>query len=198
MAITKRPLKSSKLNKTSGRESASAAPAEDEDEDEAPAAQPGAKTKVSAKSAAQAEPNEELVSLFESYDEHVAAAEQTFIELVELIQEKQLDRATVIASMMQARGINYESAQTAYSRMKKIFNNEEVLQDLKEGKINLKVAREKTKSTQKNPKSSKPEAREAKYTSTLKSFVAAAKESGFARKEIMVGVEAELKSAGIK
>lgn len=201
MAIKKVLKKSSLLKKTAGRSESGASASEEEDEDEeeeAPTAKPGAKVKTGAKAAEEATANAELVGLFESYDETVAQAESIFVELVELIQTKQLDRATVVASMMKARGVNYETAQSQYSRMKKIFNNEEVLQELKDGKITLKVARERTKDTQKNPKSSKPEAKEQKYTNTLKSFVAAAKESGLARREIMLGVEAELKSAGIK
>lgn len=171
-------------------------PEEDEEENNTPVAKPGTKVKV--KPNAQAEANEELVALFESYDEGVRQAEARFLELIEFIQEKQMDKATVIASMMRARGIDFSTAQTQYSRMKKIFNNEEVLEELKQGKISLKVAREKTKTPQKNPKSAKPEAKEQRFTTTMKAFVAAAKESGFARKEIMVSVEAELKSAGIK
>lgn len=200
MAIKKVLKKSSLLKKTAGRSESGPSAAEEEEEEEEAQAKPGAKVKAKTGAAAaeEATANEELVGLFESYDEKVQEAEEIFVQLVELIQEKQLDRATVVASMMQARGINYESAQSQYSRMKKIFNNEEVLQELKDGKITLKVARERTKDTQKNPKSSKPEAKEQKYTSTLKAFVAAAKESGLARREIMVGVEAELKSAGIK
>jgi hypothetical protein len=162
----------------------------------------GAATEVNTapKTKTKVEPvvDEGLVSAFVIYDEQVASAEKAFIELVEYIQEHQLDRATVIVSMMKARGISYESAQAKYGTLKKIFNNEEVLQELKDGKITLKVAREKTKSTQKNPASAKPEAKEARYTSTLKAFIASAKESGFSLREIMVGVEAELRSAGIK
>lgn len=199
MAIKK---KSEKLNKGAGRETgASAAEEEDEEEteDEAPVtAKPGVKVKVKAGAKAEAAANEELVSLFEGYDEGVKQAETLFVALVEFIQDNQVDRATVVASMMKARGINYESAQSQYSRMRKILNDEEVLEDLKSGKITLKVAREKTKTAQKNPKSAKPEAKEAKYTNTLKAFVASAKESGYSRAEILVGVTAELKSAGIK
>lgn len=172
-----------------------AAPAEEEKDGEeaaAPAAKTGAKVKVEAKA------DEELVALFEGYDENVAAAEKSFIELLEHIQEKQLDRATVVASIMKARGCNFETAQQHYARMKKIYNNEEVLADLKAGKITMKVAREKVTNKQKHPKSAKPEQKEAKFTNTLKNFVAAAKESGFSRAEIMVTVEAELKSASIK
>ena len=196
MAIKK---KSEVLKKGAGKTDSGAAPAEEEDEDETEGGESESPpTKVSAKAKAEAAPNIECVALFEAYDEAVSTAEKTFIELIELIQEKQLDRATVIASMMKARGISYESAQTEYSKMKKIFNNEEVLEELKAGKITMKVARAKTKTTQKNPKAAKPEAKEQKYQSTLKAFVAAAKESGFTRREIMVGVEAELKSAEIK
>lgn len=172
-------------------------PSEDEGEGEDEGtAKPGTKVKTGAK--AEATASGPLVKLFEKYDSAVNVAETYFVELVEFIQEKQLDRATVVASMMKARRCSYENAQSQYSRMKKIYNNEEVLADLKAGKINLKMAREKTKTTQANPKSSKPEAKEAKYTNTLKSFIAAAKESGLPRREILVGVEAELKAAGIK
>lgn len=199
MAIKKKSTVLLKKTPTRSDSGASAAEEEEEEEqEEAPKAKakPGAKVKAGTK--AEAVASAELVALFEKYDEGVKQAESYFIELVEFIQDNQIDRATCIASMMQARGINYETAQTQYSRMRKIYNDEEVLQELKDGKISLKVAREKTKKTQKNPKSAKPEAKEQKYASTLKSFVAAAKESGFSRREIMVSVEAELKSAGIK
>lgn len=201
MALTKKANPA--LKKTAGKSDSGAAPAEDEDETEgegegAAAAAPGTKTKVKVTAKADAKPNEELIGLFESYDEHVAAAEKAFVEMVEFIQENQIDRATVIASMMKARSLSFESAQKEYGTMKKIFNNEEVLQELKDGKITMRVARQKTKTTQKNPKSAKPEAKEQKFNATLKSFVAAAKESGFSRAEILTTVTAELKAAEIK
>lgn len=167
-------------------------PSEAPTEGTSPAPKPGAKPK------ADAAPNEALVSLFEKYDEKVSEAESYFVQLVEHIQTNELDRNTVVASMMRARGITYETAQSQYSRMKKIFNDETVLQELKEGKITLKAARERTTDKQKNPKTAKPEAKEARYTNTLKAFVSAAKESGFSLREIMLGVEAELKAASIK
>jgi hypothetical protein len=179
--------------KSTGGTSAAPAPGEGNKPAEgAPAAgaKPGAKV--------EATPNEELVGLFVQYDETVEKAESYFIQLVELIQKRQLDRATVVVSMMRARKITFETAQSQYSRMKKIFNNEEVLKELKDGKISLKVARERTTDKQANPKSADPKNKEQKYNAALKTFVAAAKEGGFPLKEIMLGVEAELKSAGIK
>lgn len=168
--------------------SASASP----DENETPAA--AAAVKVKAEPVA----NEQLVAILEQYDLKVEQAESFFIEFVEFIQENQLERGIVVASMMKARSITFESAQSQYSRMKKLLNNEEVLQELKDGKITLKVAREKTTTAQANPASAKPEAKEAKYSSTLKAFVNAAKESGLGRREILVGVEAELKAASVE
>lgn len=156
------------------------------------------KTKAGAKAKPEPTANEGLVAVLEQYDVAVEQAETFFIEFVEYIQEHQLDRATVVASMMKARSVTFETAQSQYSRMKKLLNNEEVLADLKAGKITLKVAREKTTDKQANPKSAKPEAKEARYSSTLKAFIAAAKESGLPRREILLGVEAELKSAEIK
>lgn len=176
-----------KLKKAGG-----ASVAVEEEETETETEKPKTKVKVAA------EANEELVGIMETYDENVAAAEKSFVEMIEYIQENQLDRATVIASMMKARGLTFEAAQVQYSKMKKIFNNEEVLADLKAGKITLKVAREKTTKKQANPTSAKPEAKEQKFTKTMKAFVVAAKESGFTFDEIMTSVKAELKSNGIK
>lgn len=161
---------------------------------------PEEKPAVGSKAKAKPEPvaNVQLVKIFEKYDESLTTTEGYFIELIEFITKNEVDRATVVISMMKARDITYESAQSQYSRLKGYLNNEEVLKGLKDGTMTLKVAREKTKKTQVNPASAKPEAKEQKFNSTLKAFSAAAKESGHALKEIMVTCEAELKSAGIK
>lgn len=173
--------------------SAAAAPGpEASTEGEQPKAKPGAKAK------AEATANEELVGLLVKYDENVAKAESMFIDFVEFIQKNQLPRPVIVASIMKARGVTFETANTQYSRMKRLLNNQEVLDELKSGKITLKVAREKTTTKQANPKSAKPEAKEARYQKALKDFAAAAKEGGYTLKAIMMGVEAELKSAGIK
>lgn len=161
---------------------------------------PSTSEAASAKTKVKVEPvaSPALISILEKYDTAVGKAETYYIEMVEYIQEKQLDRGTVVASLMKARGITFETAQSQYSRMKNILNNEEVLAELKEGKITLQVARQRTTKKQENPTSAKSENKEAKFNSTLKAFATAAKESGFSIKEILVTVEAELKSAGIK
>jgi hypothetical protein len=161
-------------------------------------ASPESKVGAAPKAGANAEVNVELVTCIETYDGNVERAEQSFIEMVEYIQKNEISKATVVVSLMKARNITFETAQTHYSKMKKLLNDEAVLAELKSGQITMKVAREKTTTKQKNPASAKPENKEAKYTNSLKTFVGAAKESGFSVREIMVSVEAELKSAGIK
>lgn len=142
--------------------------------------------------------HEGLVKIITNYDEHVEQAETYYVEMIEFIQGKQLSRADVVATLMRARGIGYETAQTQYSKMKGILNNKEILAELKAGKITLRVARERTTKKQENPKSSKPEAKEAKYSNALKGLAAAAKECGFDFDSVMLSVKAELHSVGIK
>lgn len=194
MAIKK---KSDVQKKTAGS-SKSAAAAPQEDEEESPAPKPAAKTKVGAKPKEEVEANEELSTLISEYDENVDKAEKSFIAMVEYIQENELDRATVVATMMLARSWTFEQAQKAYGKMKKIFNNQEVLDDLKAGKITLKVAREKTATPKKDKVPPTAEKKEQKFNNSLKSFVAVCKETGYSLEELLTTIKAELKSAQIK
>ena len=144
------------------------------------------------------EANPTLVAIYSEYNTTVEKAESLFVKFARAVSDGQYDRGTVVASIQKARNCTYETADQQYSRIKKLLNDEETLKALEAGEITLRVAREKTKTPQKNPASSKPEAKEAKYNNTLKAFCSAAKESGYTLKEILMGVEAELKSAGIK
>jgi hypothetical protein len=155
-------------------------------------ADPKAKTKV------EAVPHPKLLALVKQYDESIEQAESYFVDMCEMIQKEQIDRATTVATLMKARGITFETAQSQYSRMKGILNNQETLQELKDGKITLRVAREKTTKKQSNPKNAKPEAKEARYNTALKTLVACVKENGFDLKSALVSFEAELKAAGVK
>jgi len=153
---------------------------------------PGAKPKTEAK------PNEELVGLLTRYDEHVEEAQTYYVEFCEFVQNNQIGRAEVTASIMKARGVTFETASSQYSRMKGILSDKKVLQDLKDGKITLKVARERTTKKQVNPKSAAPEAKSERFDKALKAIIEAAKENGYSLKSLLMSVEAQAKSAGIK
>lgn len=155
-------------------------------------AKPGAKPK------AEAVPNEQLVQLLSKYDEHVEEAQSYYVQFCRFVQKNQVGRAEVVASIMRARSCTFETASSQYSRMKNILNNEEVLKELEDGKITLKVAREKTTKKQENPKNAKPEAKQERFDKAQTALVQAVKELGYDLKSAIMSYEAALKSAGIK
>jgi hypothetical protein len=125
--------------------------------------------------------------------------------MIELIQTEKIPRADVVQTLMKARKITFETAQSQYSRMKGIWQDPKVLQQLKAGEITLKVARESTKKTQANPAAgnaseggASKETKEARYERARKAHVAAVKECGFDLRSAMLSFEADLKGAGIK
>lgn len=176
----------------------------------APAPSPAAKPQ--AKTAPEAKVHPVLASLIQSYDTTVEKAESYYIEIIETIQKEKISRADVVATLMKARGITFETAQSQYSRMKGVWQNPEVLAQLKSGEITLKVAREKTSKKQTNPassavstgtpgeatKKSEQESKEMRYDRCRKAHVAAVKECGFDLKSALMSFEADLKAAGIK
>lgn len=166
----------------------------------------GAKTKAQP----EAKVHTSLLEKIKSYDESVAKAESYYVEIIEIIQTEKVSRADVVATLMRARGISFETAQSQYSRMKNIWQNPEVLKQLKDGEITLKIAREKTTKKQAGTEQAaagtgattgsggEKETKEARYDRVRKAFVAAVKECGFDLKSTLVGLEADLKAAGIK
>lgn len=168
-----------------------------------PTTDPKAKTK-----APEAKVHTALQELIVQYDQHVQEAESYYVKIIEVIQRDKISRADVVQTLMKARGITFESAQSQYSRMKGIWQNEEVLKGLKDGSITLKMAREKTTKKQNSPASGKAgstssgdaskETKEARYERVRKAHVAAVKECGFDLRSALLSFEADLKGAGVK
>ena len=172
---------------------------------------PKPQTDAKAKTAPDAHVHAGLLSLIKNYDDSVQKAESYYIQITELIQTEKVSRADVVATLMKARGITYETAQSQYSRMKQIWQNPEVLQKLKNGEITLKIAREATKKAQAAPTAgaatpaagggSAPdnkETKEARYDRARKAHVAAVKECGFDLRSALMSFEADLKAASVK
>lgn len=156
-----------------------------------------------------------LLAAIKGYDEHVQQAESYYVEMIELIQVNKIARADVVATLMKARGITFEGAQSQYSRMKNIWQDPTILAKLKSGEITLKMAREATTKKQNNPAAgnavagtgeagegggatASKETKEARYSRAQKALVAAVKENGFDKKSAILSFEAELTAAGIK
>lgn len=166
----------------------------------------GARTKAQP----EAKVHTQLMEKIKLYDESVAKAESYYVEIIEIIQTEKVSRADVVATLMKGRGISFETAQSQYSRMKNIWQNPEVLKQLKDGEITLKIAREKTTKKQAGTEAKaagtaqptgaggEKETKEARFDRCRKAFVAATKECGYDLRSVMVSVEADLKAAGIK
>lgn len=179
----------------------------------APGGSPAPEPSAGAKAAPQPQVHEKLLAAISSYDQHIQEAETYYVEMIELVLTEKISRADVVATLMRARKITFETAQSQYSRMKKMWENPEVLKQLKAGEITLKVAREATTKKQANAangnatggtaegagsKTASTETKEARYQRAQKALIAAVKECGFDLKSALMSFEAELKSAGVK
>lgn len=169
------------------------------------ATSPAPAADAKAKNAPEPKVHAKLLSSIQQYDEHVQEAETHYVAMIEIIQTEKIPRADVVQTLMKARKITFETAQSQYSRMKGIWQDPTILAKLKSGEITLKVARDSTKKTQANPASGNAggegatkETKEARYERARKAHVASVKECGFDLRSALVSFEADLKSAGIK
>lgn len=167
-----------------------------------------------AKTAPEAKVHPGLLVKIKAYDEAVSKAESFYIEIIEVIQSEKISKADVVQTMMKARGITFESASSQYSRMKGIWQNPEILQQLKDGTITLRMAREKTVKKQAGTVAAEAakasgtaatpgsggdkETKENRYDRCRKAFIASCRECGYDLKSILMSVEADAKAAGIK
>lgn len=161
--------------------------------------------------APQPKVHEKLLTAISGYDQHVAEAESYYIQMIELVLTEKISRADVVATLMRARSITFETAQSQYSRMKGIWSNPDILAKLKSGEITLKIAREMTTKKQagagtdanaaggdKPGSKTSTETKEARYERARKAHVAAVKENGFDKKSAMLSFDADLSAAGVK
>lgn len=155
--------------------------------------------------------HDKLLTSIKSYDDAVQKAESYYVEIIELVLTEKINRADTVATIMKARGVTFETAQSQYTRMKKMWEQPEILQKLKDGEITLKIAREATKSTRgeigtstATPGAPAPsgeaskETKEARYERVQKAHISAVKECGFDLKSALLSFESGLKAAGVK
>lgn len=159
----------------------------------------GASAKSNAKVASKVTSNPRLVAAIKASDNAMKEAQSLLVTVAEIVQAEDLTRSEVVASIMEARGVEKSTADTQYSRMKKLLNDPETLQELKDGNITLKAAREKTKGTQKAPSASKKkENAEKKFTKAVSTIVEAALESGMDKATVLNVIKTALKKGGVE
>lgn len=160
-------------------------------------------TKASSKSATKESVNvtahEGLVDALKNVEASKKATQSYLVEAATIIQEEQLSRTEVVLSLMEARGIDRKSAESQYSRMKKLFTDPKVLQQLKDGEIDLKTAREATKNSQKNksPEVQKKNA-DKKFSTAVTTVINSCKILGTDLSTLLATIKAAAKKAGLK
>ncbi len=155
--------------------------------------------KADAKSESTVTANPRLVAALKQYE---ASREQTksyLVDVATIAQEEQLTKHEIIASLMEARGIEKSTAESQYSRMKKLLTDPDALEELRTGESDLKTIREKTTKKQKNPSAKKQqENREKKFSAAVTTIVNCAKEGAMDRETILNTIKSALKKAGVK
>lgn len=143
--------------------------------------------------------NQKLVAAFRQLQSAEDTYKSALIKAATIAQAEKCTRAQIVLSYMEARGVTKATAEGQISRVKKILMDEETLQALIDGKMNLKTAREKTTTKQKNPNAERQRANiEKRFSSGLTIIVTAAKEGGYDLASVLSSVKAACKKEGIR
>lgn len=143
--------------------------------------------------------NPRLVAAIKQYETSREQTQTYLVDVATIVQQEQLTKAEVVASIVEARGVKKETAEQQYSRMRALLTDPDALEQLRSGETDLKTIREKTKKTQKNPSTKKAqENREKRFAKAVSTICNVAKEGGMDRETIMNALKAALKKAGVK
>lgn len=143
--------------------------------------------------------NERLVAALQGHDQAKKEAKSYLIEMATIVQEEQLSKEEVIASIMSARDCDRKYAGEQYSRMKSILNSPETLQELKDGIIDLQTAKARTAKPQVEKSTKKAQENAEKViTRSISAIVTKMKELGIDKEAIITTFKQACKKAGIK
>lgn len=158
----------------------------------------GAKAESKSKETIKVVANPRLVKAILAADEAAMQHKSCLITIATIATEEQLTRAEVIASIMEARGVEKVTAESQYSRIQKLLSDPKVLEGLRSGEIDLKTARMMTKKAQKNPSpEKKKENIQKKLTNAVKALIEAAKEGGMDKTSVLTLIKSACKKNGI-
>ena len=169
--------------------------------------------KVTERTVAEVASHPALLELVNKYDEVKDQARSYMCDMAEAIAKNNIGRPQVIKTLMEARGVTLESAQSDASRLIKLSADADAIEGLRNGSLTIRetVYGKKPKSATPvaktgdgssanpaSPKKTDAGKKEDRYNATLQAFVTEAKASGFSRSDIIVGVTAALKDAEVK
>lgn len=141
----------------------------------------------------------ELVATLKSVDEAKGQLKSYLIDAATIVQEEQLSRAEVVLSIMEARDVEKSTAESQYSRMKKLFTDPDTLEQLRNGEIDWNTARSRT-TTPQNNKSAKVQKKNAEkaYAKAITTLVNSAKIQGIDLATLINTIKSAAKKGGLK
>lgn len=143
--------------------------------------------------------NPRLLEALQNYDEAKSQAKSYLISVATIAQEEQLTKEEIVVTIMEARGVDRETAKQQYSRISKLLTKPDVLEELREGIIDLATARAKTVTKQKNPSAKKKqENAEKRILTGITMIVNAAKEMGMDLQALISTLKEKAKKADLK
>lgn len=155
--------------------------------------------KAAAKAASKVTANARLVAAIRAADDGMAKAKSLLVTMARIAQDEDLTRPEIVASLMEARGIEKSTAESQFSRMKKLMTDAETLKGLEEGTITLRAAREATTKKQSAPSPEKKKQQaEKKFARSISAIVETAKETGMDFASVIKAIKSALKKAGVK
>lgn len=169
----------------------------------AASAAPKSKADAKAEAAKSVTAHPGLKKVLLKYDGAKKQASSYMIEAATLCQEQQLSKEEIVATLMEVRGIDRETAGQQFSRLKLLLLNPETLEELREGKISLKEAKEKVKKA-KGAKTRQLSAKEiqrnteAVITRSITQMLNAAKNGGTSLEALLSTLKEAAKKAGLK
>ena len=166
--------------------------------DKAAAAGAGTGTGTAAKTAAK--PKVEVTvhpKLLDLIKKHDAAAEKAgslLVEMGELVQRDNISNPVLIKTLMEARGVQENTAKSQASRIRALLKDKESFEALRRGEVTVRAA---VKGVQaRRPATAQSNAK--KFDAAINKLVEAAKAVGQDKKTILTTVEAALDKGGIK
>lgn len=156
----------------------------------------GTETKTDTKTKVKVEVtvNTELLTLVKRHDEATEKAATFLVDMCEFIAKENLSNAVVIKTLMEARGIKEASAASQCSRMRRLLNDKESFQALKDGNATVRASVKNAQSRRAPTKQSIARALDQAVTR----LVNAAKASGQDKKTLLVTIESAFDKEGIK
>lgn len=159
----------------------------------------GTKASSKAKATSKVVANTRLVAAIRAADAGMKQAQSLLVTMAEICQSEDLTRPEVVASIMEARAVEKSTAESQYSRMKKLLTDPTTLEALRSGEISLKAAREATTKKQNAPSAEKKKASaEKRFVKAISTVVEMAKETGMDRSSVVKTLTSALKKGGVK